>query len=182
MILIPAALGNPSREVEYSIIVFGCLGARLAERPAAAVAAGTADPGGGRPRRDHRRPGARLAPDHPFDPRSEPGLRIAVLRRRQRTEVRPDGPAAGRRRRRPDRTGRSRAGTLPIVLGCGLVLGAILGSGQPRRRSRRGVHRRRRQRGRGDDDAAGPHVGQADRDPRPQPGDRTRPAGRRSTR
>ncbi len=82
VILIPAALGNPSREARVLDHRLRQPRAGLAERPADAVAEGTADPGGGRPGGVHRGPGSGLPPDHPLDPRAQPRLRIALLRGR----------------------------------------------------------------------------------------------------
>lgn len=129
VILIPAALGNPSREVEYSIIVFGCLGLgwlsdRLLPWPRAplvpavvGLGAITVDLALG----SHLITRSILGPNPGFGSRFygvgnelKSGLMVLLLA----------GVAAAL-------TGQPKSRrNAAIVLACGLVLGAILGSGR----------------------------------------------------
>ncbi len=129
MILVPAALGNPSRELEYSIIVFGCLGAgwlsdRLLPWPKAplipavvGLGAITVDLALG----SHLITRSILGPNPGFGSRFygvgnelKSGLMVLLLA----------GVAAALTDRPKSRRNAA------IVLACGLVLGAILGSGR----------------------------------------------------
>lgn len=129
VILIPAALGNPSREVEYSIIVFGCLGLgwlsdRLMPWPKAplipaAIGLGaiTIDLALG----SHLITRSILGPNPGFGSRFygvgnelKSGLTVLLLA----------GVAAALTNQPKSRKNAA------IVLACGLLLGAILGSGR----------------------------------------------------
>jgi hypothetical protein len=122
MILVPAAMGNPSREVEYAVIVFGCLGLgwlsdRLLPWPRAPLIPAVIDLALG----SHLITRSILGPNPGYGSRFygvgnelKSGLMVLLLA----------GLGAAL-------TGRPKSkGAAAIVLAAGLVLGVILGSGR----------------------------------------------------
>ena len=96
VVLITAAL-EPSRTAELLLVAVMALVLAVADRPLRRLAARAGGAGARRGRRLHRRPGLRLAADHPLAARPEPALRLALLRDRQRARGDALGAAADRR-------------------------------------------------------------------------------------